>query len=194
MSGYSGLLVIIYFEDVLVDVIQNFVLSHFLSVKAAHIISAFLWSFTTISPMLFYVNPTMKKLKANPDDPELKRRGEWVLEQMDRVVILEHIALAVLLITGLMLYASGVASFASGWFFCKDVDSGWILCAYGNLRYLVDSCESATYGAKQRSRQTKIPSFSEVLLQIPHKASVSDCCIYPCRINFGLNQTILIDK
>ena len=101
------------------DVIQNFVLSHFLSVKAAHIISAFLWSFTTISPMLFYVNPTMKKLKANPDDPELKRRGEWVLEQMDRVVILEHIALAVLLITGLMLYASGVASFASGWFFAK---------------------------------------------------------------------------
>ena len=101
------------------EVIQSFVLSHFLAVKAAHVISAFLWSFTTISPMLFYVNPTMKKLKANPEDEELKRRGEWVLEQMDRVVIIEHIALAVLLCTGLLLYLSGVASFANGWFMAK---------------------------------------------------------------------------
>lgn len=101
------------------DVVQSFVLSHFMGIKALHIVSAMLWAFTTAAPMLFYVMPTMKKVKANPENQELKRRGEWVLEQMDRVVILEHGALAVLLCTGVLLYISGIAGFSNGWFVAK---------------------------------------------------------------------------
>jgi uncharacterized membrane protein len=105
----------------MLDALQPWVLDHFLTVKTVHVISAFLWAFSTITPMMFYVVPTIKKMQATPEDPELKRRGHWVLEQMDSVVILEHLALILLLGTGLLLYSSGIVSFATGWFKVKMI-------------------------------------------------------------------------
>lgn len=103
------------------EAVQNFVIAHFLAVKAIHILAATLWAFATTAPMLFYVMPTMGQLAKDPDNAELKRRGDWVLEQFDRVVILEHGSFIVLICAGLLLYSTGAADFSMGWFAAKMV-------------------------------------------------------------------------
>ena len=69
--------------------------------------------------MRFYVRPTLTAAAKDPENQELQRRRDWVLEQFDRTVILEHIAFVLILITGLLLYESGAASLHDGWFAVK---------------------------------------------------------------------------
>ena len=101
--------------------IQDFALDHLVGIRAIHIVSAIIWSFLIMAPMLFYIKPAVTQAAQNPSDPEMVRRGHWVLEQYDQVAILEHVFLVFLLGSGLLLYSTGIATFANGWFLAKMI-------------------------------------------------------------------------
>ncbi len=103
------------------DFIQSFAIEHVTGIKAIHIVSAVVWSFMIMAPMLYYISPAVAEAKANASDKELSRRAHWALEQYDKVAILEHVFLVIMLGSGLLLYASGLASFANGWFVAKMI-------------------------------------------------------------------------
>lgn len=106
-------------QRIAMDMIQHFSIEHFVGIKAVHILAATLWAFATAGPMLFYVMPAMADISSDPENPELERRGNWVLEQFDRTVILEHVSFVVILFTGALLYSTGIAGLRDGWFLAK---------------------------------------------------------------------------
>jgi hypothetical protein len=99
--------------------LREFAIGHIAAIRTIHVLAAMLWAFTTIAPMRFYVRPTLRALARNPDDAELRRRRDWVLEQFDRVVIIEHVAFAIILLTGPLLYLTGVVTLDAKWFLVK---------------------------------------------------------------------------
>ena len=101
------------------EAIQTFALAHVVGIKSIHVVSAIVWSFMIMAPMLYYIKPAVMQAAENPSDPEMVRRSQWVLEQYDQVAILEHVFLTIMLASGLLLYSSGLASFANGWFVAK---------------------------------------------------------------------------
>jgi uncharacterized membrane protein len=103
----------------MLETVRNFAIDHFIIIKAVHIISATFWAFAVIGSYFFYVIPAMREVAKNPSDPEMVRRGHWVLEQFDRVTILQHAAFIGILCTGPLLFLSGVAGFSDGWFAVK---------------------------------------------------------------------------
>jgi hypothetical protein len=102
-----------------VGALHAFAVGNFAAIRTIHVLAATLWAFTTIAPMRFYVRPTLQAYSRNPDDPELRRRRDWVLEQFDKVVILEHVAFLIILITGPLLFLTGVVSLHDRWFLVK---------------------------------------------------------------------------
>lgn len=101
------------------EVIRNFAIDHFVVIKAFHIFFATMWAFAVIGSYFFYVIPAMRQLAKEPSNPELVRRGHWVLEQFDRVTILQHVGFIGILCTGPLLFLTGVAGFSNGWFVAK---------------------------------------------------------------------------
>jgi uncharacterized membrane protein len=99
--------------------IHSFAVIFFPAIRTVHVLAATLWAFTTIAPMRFYVRPTLRAFAQNPNDPELRRRRDWVLEQFDRTVIIEHVAFVAILVTGPLLFIAGAASFRDLWFVAK---------------------------------------------------------------------------
>lgn len=103
------------------DVIQNFALTHLVAIRALHIVSATMWAFAVLGSYFFYVIPAMRQVAKEPSNPELIRRGHWVLEQFDRVTILQHVGFLGILCTGPLLFLSGIAGFSNGWFVAKMI-------------------------------------------------------------------------
>lgn len=101
------------------ELIQNFAREHLVVIKALHIIFATMWAFAVIGSYFFYVIPAMRQLAKEPSNPEMVRRGHWVLEQFDRVTILQHVGFIGILCTGPLLFASGIVDYRSGWFIAK---------------------------------------------------------------------------
>ncbi|HEV2364747.1 MAG TPA: hypothetical protein VGS12_11190 [Caulobacteraceae bacterium] len=99
--------------------LHGFAVTFFSAIRTVHVLAATLWAFTTIAPFRFYVRPTLRAYSKNPNDPEIRRRRDWVLEQFDRTVIIEHVAFVVILLTGPLLFISGAASFHDLWFAVK---------------------------------------------------------------------------
>jgi uncharacterized membrane protein len=82
-------------------------------------VSATLWAFAVIGSYFFYVIPAMRQLQKEPSSSELQRRWLWVLEQFDRVTILQHVGFIGILCTGPLLYSTGIAGFSDTWFVIK---------------------------------------------------------------------------
>jgi len=102
-----------------VNALAEFATTHFVVFKTIHVLAATLWAFSTIGPMRFYVRPTLAAAERDPENEELQRRRDWVLEQFDRTVMLEHVAFAAILLTGPMLYITGAAMLDQTWFAIK---------------------------------------------------------------------------
>lgn len=81
--------------------------------KALHVLSAALWSFSTAVAWIYYLKPALRAARRDPDDAaRLARRNEF-MERFDRGAALEHVAFVVLVVTaGLMLWLGRVDPFA----------------------------------------------------------------------------------
>ncbi|MBP0630525.1 hypothetical protein [Cupriavidus sp. AcVe19-1a] len=101
------------------EILRTFAIEHIVAIRTIHVLAAMLWAFTAITPMRFYVRPTLLAADENPEDAELKRRKDWALEQFDRVVILEHVAFVVILLTGPLLFLTGLVTLETRWFLVK---------------------------------------------------------------------------
>ena len=78
-------------------------------VKAIHVVSAAVWSFSTAVAWIFYLKPALNRAKRAPGDPEARRRLHDFMERFDRGVAIEHVALALLVGTAaLMLWIARV--------------------------------------------------------------------------------------
>jgi hypothetical protein len=72
-------------------------------VKALHVMAAAVWAFSTAVAWVFYLKPALRRAALQPDDREACARRDHYLELFDRGAIVEHVALAVLVVTALTM-------------------------------------------------------------------------------------------
>ncbi|MDP6376155.1 MAG: hypothetical protein QF921_12960 [Pseudomonadales bacterium] len=94
-----------------------FVASNFLYIKFIHVFFAFLWGLAVPPAYTVYVRRAINDYQGEPSNAELERRMWWSWDQVDKLIILEHIAWPVLIITGPLMFL------ASGW----TLESTWIM-------------------------------------------------------------------
>lgn len=75
----------------------------YLYIKALHVIAAALWSFSTAVAWVFYLKPALRRAALAPADREARMRRDHYLELFDRGALVEHVALAVLVATALVM-------------------------------------------------------------------------------------------
>ncbi len=89
------------------DLVRTTVGPYYIQLKFFHLFFVMIWSWSTAVAYVSYVRVAYIKWQRAPDDPELKRRRDWAMEQFDRGVVLEHVAFPVILLTGLVLFIVG---------------------------------------------------------------------------------------
>jgi hypothetical protein len=75
----------------------------YLYIKAIHVLSAAIWSFSTAVAWGWYLKPAFRAAHRRPEDPTLRARRDALMERFDRGASLEHAAFAVLVPTALLL-------------------------------------------------------------------------------------------
>jgi len=98
------------------SLLADIFIDYFLYIKFIHIFFAFLWVLIVPPATSVFLKSAMMDQLADPDNEELNRRVWWVWDQLDKLIILEHIAWPVLIITGPILLA------CTGW----PVDTPWL--------------------------------------------------------------------
>jgi uncharacterized membrane protein len=78
------------------------------------------WAWSTAVAWLHYLKPAFRRAHAHPDDPELQRRRDAMMEAFDRGALIEHVAFPVLLASGLaLLWIGGYPLAAWSWLSAK---------------------------------------------------------------------------
>lgn len=91
-----------------IDVLAQWLSSHYLQIKLIHVAFATMWLWSTSVAYLNYLVPVLRAWQANPEDIDHIKKRNWAMERFDEGVILEHIAFPVVLISGLtLLWLSG---------------------------------------------------------------------------------------
>ena len=81
---------------------------HYAVVKAIHVIAAGLWSFTTAVAYTYYLKPAFRRVLRNPADARARETRNRLMEAFDRGASIEHVALAILIVTAaIMLWLGG---------------------------------------------------------------------------------------
>jgi hypothetical protein len=81
----------------------------YLYIKALHVFSAAIWSFSTAVAWSYYLKPALRAARRNPDDPALRARRDEFMRRFDKGAALEHVAFVFLFLTAaLMLWISQV--------------------------------------------------------------------------------------
>ncbi len=101
------------------DNLLIFIASNFLYIKFIHVFFAFLWGMAVPPAFAVYVARAMKDSNADPENGELERRMWWSWDQIDKLIILEHIAWPILLITGPMMFLASGWSLTDPWIVMK---------------------------------------------------------------------------
>ena len=83
-------------------------------IKLVHVSAAILWCASALGAF-WYVIVAGWERRQSPDDPELRRRDDWVRRHFLTVVILEHVSFVVLVPTGLVLAGMVGLPLWSGW-------------------------------------------------------------------------------
>jgi len=82
---------------------------YFLYIKALHVMSVAVWSFSTAVAWVWYLKPALTAARARPDDPLRRARRDEFMDRFDRGAALEHYAFAILVSTAIaMLWINGV--------------------------------------------------------------------------------------
>ncbi|MCB1684722.1 MAG: hypothetical protein KDI31_09560, partial [Pseudomonadales bacterium] len=73
-----------------------FISSNFLYIKFVHVFFAFLWGLAVPPAFTVYVKRAMRDHAADPANAELERRMWWSWDQIEKLIVLEHVAWPVL--------------------------------------------------------------------------------------------------
>jgi|TARA_B100002003_G_C14136627_1_gene546636 uncharacterized membrane protein len=101
------------------DSLINFVASNFLYIKFIHVFFAFLWGLAVPPAFTVYVRRAMNDYNADPGNEELERRMWWTWDQIDKLIVLEHIAWPILIITGPLMFLASGWSLSDPWIMMK---------------------------------------------------------------------------
>lgn len=83
--------------------LQEAVSPYYFWIKAVHVISAALWSFSTAVAYAYYLKPAIVAVRHHPDDPVRRARLDDFMERFDRGAIFEHVALVIMTVTALLM-------------------------------------------------------------------------------------------
>lgn len=71
--------------------------------KALHVISAAIWSFSTAVAWAFYLKPALVAARRHPKDETLCRRRDDLMARFDSGASFEHVAFVLLVVTALLM-------------------------------------------------------------------------------------------
>jgi len=101
------------------DAITNFSIDYFPYIKFVHVFFAFLWGLSVPPAYSVFVKNAIRAARANPGDEELQRREYWAWDQLDKLIVVEHIAWPVLIITGPILFLGSGWQLTDTWLMLK---------------------------------------------------------------------------
>jgi len=81
----------------------------YLHIKALHVLSAAIWSFSTAVAWVYYLKPVLRSARAHPDDAARRARRDEFMDRFDRGAAFEHVAFALLVVTALLMLWLGRA-------------------------------------------------------------------------------------
>lgn len=88
----------------MLEFLRDHLAPYYLHIKFVHVFFALMWVWSASAAYAYYLLPVMKAWRRNPDDRELIPLRNWAMERFDDVVIYEHIAFPIVLITGPLMY------------------------------------------------------------------------------------------
>jgi len=103
----------------MLESIRTFLGEHYLVLKFVHLTAVMVWAWSTSVAYAYYLVPVFKAWRRNPEDAEIIRLRNWVMERFDQGATYEHVALPVILVTGPLLYWAGGFTPATGWLMLK---------------------------------------------------------------------------
>ena len=103
----------------MLELIRTTLAPYYLEIKFVHLLFVAMWVFSTMVAYSTYVLPVFKAWRRNPDDQEIIRLRNWVMERFDEGAKFEHIAFPMILITGPLLYIITGWNTGSGWLMLK---------------------------------------------------------------------------
>lgn len=145
----------------MVDAIADFSVEYFAYIKFVHVFFAFIWGLSVPPAYSVYVKNAIRDAQADPGNQELTRREDWVWEQLDKLIVLEHIAWPILIITGPILYLGSGWQLTDPWLFLK---LAIIIIIYIPLE-IYDIWFSHFYGARAHARKDEDPEGYHVMRQ-----------------------------
>ncbi|MEX6724279.1 hypothetical protein [Parapedomonas caeni] len=98
---------------------RDFLSGHYLDLKFVHLTAVMVWVWSTSVAYAFYLVPVFKAWRRHPEDAEILRMRNWVMERFDQGAIYEHVSLPIILITGPLLYWVGGFTADTGWLMLK---------------------------------------------------------------------------
>jgi uncharacterized membrane protein len=101
------------------EALRSFLGEHYLVLKFVHLTAVMVWVWSTSVAYAYYLVPVFKAWRRNPDDPEIVRLRNWVMERFDQGATYEHIAFPIILITGPLLFWAGGFDAGVGWLMLK---------------------------------------------------------------------------
>lgn len=85
------------------EALQSALAPFYLYIKAIHVISAALWSFSTAVAWVMYLKPALVAAGRSPEDAQAVRRRDEFMERFDTGASIEHVALVIMAVTGLAM-------------------------------------------------------------------------------------------
>lgn len=85
------------------EALQEAISPYYFWIKAIHVISAALWSFSTAVAYVSYLKPAIVAVRRHPHDPTRRATLDDFMERFDRGAIVEHVALVVMAATALLM-------------------------------------------------------------------------------------------
>lgn len=93
----------------MIDMIRDVFGPYYVYVKFIHMFFMMIWVWSTSVAYIWYVKVAWLSWAKNPQDEMRLARRNWVFEQFDRGVVLEHTAFPIVIVTGVLLLV------LSGW-------------------------------------------------------------------------------
>ncbi len=85
------------------EALQEAISPYYFWIKALHVISAALWSFSTAVGYAYYLKPAIVAARRHPDDPARRARRDEFMERFDQGASFEHVALVLMVVTALLM-------------------------------------------------------------------------------------------
>jgi uncharacterized membrane protein len=92
---------------------------YYIYLKFVHLAAVMAWAFSTSHAFVFYLVPIFRQWRKTPGNVDVIKMRNWAMERFDEGAIIEHVAFPIVIITGLLMLATGVWSVDAGWLVLK---------------------------------------------------------------------------